>query len=199
MICPTCGGNLETCGHLAQPWDERQIAAAHRRLQLEKGDQADAWWRQVEARALEDPFLHKLVTLVQTGERTREEALIMVVLELAEVRDVLTAAEVERLSNAPPRPVSVGRDPVVLTSGPAQSAPDAALALAHLDLDALFDGSYDGIEEDKARPILERLWRTRGQADKQAVADTLRTLMGAAAAGPYLTHLERAIDALDKP
>lgn len=33
---------------------------------------------------------------------------------------------------------------------------------------------------------------------KLAIADTLRTLMGAAAAGPYLTHLERAIDTLDK-
>lgn len=41
-------------------------------------------------------------------------------------------------------------------------------------------------------------WNARGKADKAVVADTLRTLMGPAAADPYVKHLERAIDALDR-
>lgn len=44
----------------------------------------------------------------------------------------------------------------------------------------------------------ERTWEDRGKADKQLVADTLRTLMGHVAADPYVKILERAIDALDR-
>lgn len=44
----------------------------------------------------------------------------------------------------------------------------------------------------------EHTWEDRGKADKAAVADALRTLMGAAAAEPYVKHLEQVIDALDR-
>jgi hypothetical protein len=36
--------------------------------------------------------------------------------------------------------------------------------------------------------------KARAEVDKRIVADTLRTLMGAAAADPYVRHLERAIN-----
>jgi hypothetical protein len=106
-------------------------------------------WREVEHRALCDPFLRRLVGLVRSGQRSREEALISIVLELSALRERMLNAEAERLSRALPLPTVA--------------------------------------------------WQERGRADKQAIADTLSSLMGATAAGPYVTHLERAIDALDKP
>jgi hypothetical protein len=44
----------------------------------------------------------------------------------------------------------------------------------------------------------DRTWEDRGKADKAAVADTLRTMMGSTAADPYVKRLEQAIDALDR-
>lgn len=41
-------------------------------------------------------------------------------------------------------------------------------------------------------------WNARGSADKVVIADTLRTLMGAAAADPYVRQLEAAIEKLDR-
>jgi hypothetical protein len=32
VICPTCRGDLQTCGHLMRAWSTGQIAEAHRRL-----------------------------------------------------------------------------------------------------------------------------------------------------------------------
>jgi hypothetical protein len=32
ITCPTCKGDLATCGHGAQPWSMREMASAHRSL-----------------------------------------------------------------------------------------------------------------------------------------------------------------------
>lgn len=32
MKCPTCGGDLETCGHLQQPWSMTDMREAHAKL-----------------------------------------------------------------------------------------------------------------------------------------------------------------------
>jgi hypothetical protein len=53
------------------------------------------------------------------------------------------------------------------------------------------------VQRLREQPSDLKAWLTRGLADKAAVADALRTLMGAAASGPYLAHLEKAIDALN--
>jgi hypothetical protein len=132
-------------------------------------------WSDVERAANNDPVLAAMLEWVHRGI-PREEALIAAIVFLSKEREKYFAEETERLRNAPPaRTMEIGGQTYELLS--------ASIPL--------------GRAEVPKNP--HAAWYTRGQADKVAIADALRTLMGAEAARPYLSHLERAIDALDKP
>jgi hypothetical protein len=58
-------------------------------------------WRDVEEAALHCPVLHQAVTLVQRGDLTEMQALIIAALRLSRMRQEWMDREVERLMNQP--------------------------------------------------------------------------------------------------
>lgn len=62
-------------------------------------------WEDIERLSLHNPVLHQVVTLVQRGDLTREQALILAVFSLADSFQQLYRAEVERRRNEPPNSV----------------------------------------------------------------------------------------------
>lgn len=67
-------------------------------------------WTDIEAAARTDPTLHRAVTLVQRGDLTREQALILAALRLAETNRHLHARVLALLHTMPVSPV-VWTDP----------------------------------------------------------------------------------------
>ena len=65
-------------------------------------------WRDIEEAALTEPLLYQLVTIVQRGDMTREQALIQAVLGLA-MKETQRQAIVELLNTRPPRPLIIVR------------------------------------------------------------------------------------------
>lgn len=51
---------------------------------------------------------------------------------------------------------------------------------------------------DDTIAILKKLWNARGAADIALIDQTLGTLMGIQAAGPYVKNLDRALRTLDR-
>ena len=58
-------------------------------------------------------------------------------------------------------------------------------------------GQYGAVKQSIAEQ-LRQVWNARGAADLEQVDTTLSTLMGHAASGPYVQHLERALRTLDR-
>jgi len=72
------------------------------------GGEAVKSWRDIEEAALTEPLLYQLVTIVQRGDMTREQALIQAVLGLA-MKETQRQAIVELLNTRPPRPLIIVR------------------------------------------------------------------------------------------
>lgn len=66
-------------------------------------------WRDIEEAALTEPLLYQLVTIVQRGDMTREQALIQAVLGLVAMKETQRQAIVELLNTRPPRPLIIVR------------------------------------------------------------------------------------------
>jgi hypothetical protein len=66
-------------------------------------------WNDVIQRSLYDPVLYRAVTLVQRGELTREEAMIVAALALSHMCQQQHDQLVEVISNQPPQSHRVGR------------------------------------------------------------------------------------------
>jgi len=49
-----------------------------------------------------------------------------------------------------------------------------------------------------ALSVVLRIWNARGAADVAKIGEELRMMMGAAAAGPYVSNLDRALRRLDR-
>ena len=64
-------------------------------------------WQDVEIASLTCPYLRMAVTKVRQGQVTREEALTIVALALAEARQRLMDAEVKRLMEMPAKRVRI--------------------------------------------------------------------------------------------
>jgi plasmid stabilization system protein ParE len=144
VICPTCNGDLETCGHLQQPWSMNRIADSHRQLQ-------DAGCLPLRDKPELGPVSKEAIN---DSRNTLEHRLL---------NDARFRSRVDTLRQF------------------AQSGVSDLLVVAQ------FLETFERI-----------FWNARGESDRRAVADLLRTLMGAHASAPYIAHMERAITALDK-
>lgn len=84
-------------------------------------------WEDIERLSLHYPALHAAVTLVERGDLTREQALILAVFALADAFQQLYRAEVERLHVTPYQPRTF---PVAASSGTqdAANAPESKRA-----------------------------------------------------------------------
>lgn len=61
-------------------------------------------WRDVEEAALTEPILYQLVTLVERGDLTREQALIAAVLGMVTVKEQQRAMILELINTRLPSP-----------------------------------------------------------------------------------------------
>ncbi len=61
-------------------------------------------WQDIEEAARNEPILHMMVTLVERGDMTREQALIAAVLGLAEIKTSQHAQIVEFMRRRPAAP-----------------------------------------------------------------------------------------------
>lgn len=65
-------------------------------------------WTDIEEAALTDPTLHQMVTLVERGDLTREQALILTVLAFSKSLKEWQQREVDRVN------MTIERPPIIL-------------------------------------------------------------------------------------